>query len=277
MVKKSIAPFDWYSESLFNYYQEVYQSNNLAAAKGGLAIQGDLFLLHGLLPIEEKAFYDIPLCAVRSDPHSAPLSLDHKVAVRLTIDDWNRISENLDQSRVKISDEIFEYIDLTEDPAELKKRLRKSYKSLVNKTDDVVVVSASADLGRVVSDCKRLHFLVAERKTRSDSSWAAMVRAVENQEAVLVVKYVGDRLGGYCFFFNNKVNAYYASSVMEARKGAHPLIWQGILALKDRGVERLFMNATEVGEHKSEKELSIANFKRGFGLMAMNVKKISFI
>ena len=276
MLKKSIAPFDWYSESLFNYYQNVYQRNNLVVALGGVAVQGDFYLLHGLVPMEEEEFYELPLCAVRSDPHSDQLTLDHKVAIRLTIDDYNRISKTLDQSRVQITDEIFEYIDLTEEPAKLKKSLRKSYKSLVNKADDVVVVDASADLDRIISECKRLHFLVAEKKTRSDDSWTAMARAVENQEAVLVVKYLGGRLVGYCFFFNNQVNAYYASSVMEARKGAHPLIWQGIMALKERGVERLIMNVSEVGEHKSEKELSITSFKRGFGLLEMNVKKVSF-
>lgn len=273
-IKDSV---NWYSDSLLNYYKNYFSQEDLKIKRKKVMIQGHCYLLYGLFPSSEGSFYNVALEAVRTDELVGAKPLKQKVSIRFSGEDFNKISTSLKSDEVEVSEEVYEYIDLTSELSEIKKRLRKSYKSLVNKLDGIRVVDSTDEIYKAIFDCKELHFSVSGKRTRSEDTWTSMADAVVNQEGLLVVKYSANNLLGYCFFFHNEINSYYSSSVMKDRKGAHPLIWQAVIALKNKGVEKLIMNIEEIDNNRDEKSISIASFKRGFGLKEKEVKKIYFL
>lgn len=167
------------------------------------------------------------------------------------------------------------FIDLNEDVAKIKSQLRKSYKSLVVKQGSIKTVSAD-EVDEIIKLCKKLHYDLAGRQTRSSESWNAMASAVKENCGKLIVKMGGEGFLGYCYFFNNATNAIYGSSAMQDRKGAHGLIWRAILDYKDQGLQKLLMYQNRKMTINDEKLQSIRKFKDGFGGKLVCEKVIRF-
>ena len=150
-------------------------------------------------------------------------------------------------------DRYFYVIDLTQD--NLKRNIRKSYKSLVNKQDGIVFSPSILGL-------KKLHHKVAGRKTRSDETWAIQQEMIANGEGFVVELYKDGTLIAAAFFQYNKWCCYYAVAASLSGVNSHPVIWAAIEYCQEEGLKRF-----ELGEKIDidEKNKNISNFKAGFG------------
>jgi len=147
----------------------------------------------------------------------------------------------------------FYVIDLTED--DLKKNLRKSYKSLVNKQDGIIFSSTIYNL-------KQLHFKSSGRQTRSDETWGIQQIMIDAGEGFVVELYKDGTLISAAFFMKNEYCCYYAVAASLKGVNSHPVIWAAIEYCKAEGLKRF-----ELGEklEGTEKEKNISKFKAGFG------------
>ena len=169
-------------------------------------------------------------------------------------------------------------IDTSKEKEELLRNCSKSVKSAIknseyNGTYFTCIDSKSSEISRMgaISDLKKLHFLSAGRSTRSDRSWNLQESLLENGSVVIGVGYSNDKVvHGAMFMLANK-KAFYAVSAnskeLNGKSGSHSFIYTSILALKDRGIERVYMGRQfeELTRNISEKERNIAKFKSFFG------------
>jgi hypothetical protein len=133
-------------------------------------------------------------------------------------------------------------IDLTKTNEELHADLRKSYRSLVNKTGGIKV-------GRI-RDYKRLHEK-EKGKVRSDKTWSI-------QEKIEPLVCTQNNRGS--MFYENKIGAYYFSATGENN---HATVWWSICLLKNRGYK--FVEMGEQVFSGDKKQCDISLYKRGFG------------
>ena len=169
------------------------------------------------------------------------------------------------------------YIDLQKTKDDLKRNLRKSYKSLVNKNQDVYVVDKN-ESNHYIELARKLHIEISGKITRAKESWDVMAESLQDEKGILIVKGKREIIDGYCFFFCNEMNAYYSSSVMKERKGAHSLLWAGVIKAKDMGLSNLIMDYIKIEEIEDSKLKNIRHFKEGFGLdreQSYIIKKIN--
>jgi len=151
-------------------------------------------------------------------------------------------------------------IDLTKSKEQLHSELRKSYKSIVNKTP---IISVMKD----VAPYKRLHAEIKGQK-RSPESWFIQQKMLWNGQAfcLLQSKVIDPQtawsLAGGLFYCNDHC-CYYASGCSSVGVDGHNIIWEAILYAKERGCKTF-----EMGEQVfsgDQKQMDIAKFKRGFG------------
>jgi hypothetical protein len=131
-------------------------------------------------------------------------------------------------------------IDLTKD--NMHSALRKSYKSLVNKTNGLVPAT--------VKEYQEIHFQT-KGQTRPFASWVL-------QQKMLPVCMIQGRTGAMFHYY--KGGAYYWSA---AGDNNHAVVWACIQRLKGRGCKYV-----EMGEQVfsgNPKLVNISKFKRGFG------------
>jgi hypothetical protein len=148
----------------------------------------------------------------------------------------------------------FFIIDLTKD--DLKRNLRKSYKSLVNKQGGIV-------FSHTINNLKALHLKAAGRKTRSDETWEIQQEMIVAGEGFVVELYGNDgTLISAAFFMHNDYCCYYAVAASLQGVNSHAVIWAAICYCKEIGLKRF-----ELGEKLdgTEKERNISKFKAGFG------------
>jgi hypothetical protein len=169
--------------------------------------------------------------------------------------DGEPCQETLDKMAqgIKFEERYFYVIDLTRD--DLKKRLRKSYKSLVNKQDGII-------FSPTVSNLKRLHLKASGRKTRSDETWEIQQEMINKGEAFVVELYKEGTLISAALFYKNEWCCYYAVAASFKGVNSHAVIWAAIEYCKAEGLKRF-----ELGEkiEGTEKEKNISKFKSGFG------------
>lgn len=160
----------------------------------------------------------------------------------------------------------FDIVDVVQlfglDLAEIKRGVRKSFKSLIVKQDNVFV--AERNYEHLVRQCKDIHFLVSGKKTRSEASWSAMAKSLKEGQAILTYSAKDETLTGYNYFFLNRNDAYYTSAVTLDHTNGHPLMWRAITILHKRAVKNLILNITPEDAELSAKEENIIKFKRGF-------------
>lgn len=153
------------------------------------------------------------------------------------------ISQFLLRQGYKATPYYTQIIDLTKTVEELHKNLRKSYKSLVNKTNGL----------QTVLDMKKFREIHEKEKgkTRSDVTW-------EIQEKMNPLCCVQGLTGS--IFYRNGDGAYYASA---AGDNNHATIWWSIGLLQRNGYK--FVEMGEQVFNGARKLVNISKFKRGFG------------
>ena len=148
-------------------------------------------------------------------------------------------------------------INLRKSTGELHADLRKSYKSIIN-SSQVLILPHSA-----IEDFRRLHIQMHGRETRKASTWDIQREMVEKGQAFILALHCKNRITGYCMFYLNHKSCYYACSASEPDTNTHAILWSAIMEAKKRGCETL-----ELGEQVyfgKEKDVNVSLFKSGFG------------
>lgn len=273
---RSYNLFNWYSKSSNEYYKVVYQKYRPKIIDGRYKYNQLSLEVTGIASEIHDNTIELPVfTALNFDKTTTHLpELQKNVFIRISYKDFEFFRSTIPSSTYDYTAEECRYIDLAKDEQSLKRNLRKSYKSLVNKADNISITKPER-LNSVISQAQLLHKQLAGRATRHNDSWGKMAEAVLNGDAILVDKTIDDVLIGYCFFFHNKKNAYYVSSAIQERKGNHPLMWCAILHLKSIGVEKLILEFSSDRRNQTEKEIAIKNFKDGFSPSVLKTVKIT--
>jgi len=154
---------------------------------------------------------------------------------------------------VEVDQKEFYVIDLTRD--NLRKNVRKSYKSLINKTDGIFFSPSIRGL-------QNLHLKVAKRKTRSDKTWDIQQEMIDSGEAFVVELYLKGTLVSAALFYKNEYCCYYACAASLKGINSHPVIWSAVEFCKEEGLKRFELGEKLEGD---KKEKNISMFKSGFG------------
>lgn len=165
-------------------------------------------------------------------------------------------------------------LDLSADEAELKKDVRKSYKSLINwgkNNIHLTLLGSDGITEENMEDFRQLHIKVSGRETRPPSTWKKQYESVLNNEAFVITGHLEGELVTASFFRHNAVRCIYAVSAslreLFDKPISHVIIWQAILYSKKLGCrhfetgEQLYPNQGRF----TKKEFDISKFKRGFG------------
>ncbi|MDB2689096.1 hypothetical protein N9Z25_06670 [Luminiphilus sp.] len=271
------AGIDWYSSSSNDYFHEYHAGGATGGHVSAVDMGAGLISASGPLHCVLEGNTEVPLHLQpsQSTPSEESLSkyaLVSSISARATLSEFQVLRQN---ARIRIERAIGErhyFVDLSDDLGCIKRKLRKSYRSLVNKQEGVIA-SHGIKAAKLMDDCRTIHLKVAGKKTRPEKTWELMGAAVQRDQAVLVTsEYEGTTLG-YCYISHNGINGYYSSSAILERKGMHPLIWKAIEQCKKKGLKRLYMDIETAGVDRSVKEENISLFKRGFGLKAQDAMR----
>ncbi len=263
-IISNIEQFDWYSTSALNYFLSLNKFAKIENKK--LFILGENTIYYkGISVNDNLGTSDAPANIVfSSDKNKNQLNKNIKISFCRT-NDHNLVLNVLNNcNEITVNKEYHLFINLTKNLDVLKSNLRTSYKSLINKQENIYVIK-DAEIDDVVAICRDIHFRVSGRYTRPIDSWLRMSDSLKKNNAMLVIKKNNNEIIGYTFFFLNENNAYYASSAIIDRKGAHPLIWRAIIELKKKGLKKLFIDNYISLENDDLKINGIRKFKKGFG------------
>lgn len=269
-IFSNIDQFDWYSSCALNYFLSLNKSAKIEKKK--LFILGDkIIYCKGISVNGNLGTIDAPANIVlSSDNNKYQLNKNFKISFCRTNDQNLALNIFNNSNEITIHKEYHLFIDLTKNLNVLKSNLRASYKSLINKQDNIYVIKDSG-IDDVIEICRDIHFKVSGRHTRPIDSWLKMSDALKKNNAMLIIKKNNENIIGYTFFFLNKTNAYYSSSAIIERKGAHPLIWRAIIELKKKGLKKLFIDNYISLENDDLKMNGIRKFKKGFGPEEMTI------
>ena len=166
------------------------------------------------------------------------------------------------------------FVDLSVEIATLKARFRKSYKSLITSGTRTWQVSVMTEANQKVwSEFRELHLKVSGRVTRSAESWEFQHQAIVDRNAFLVVlrNDRGGMVGGGFFNMTRDEGVYgvgaYDRSLFDKPLG-HVVQYRAIEEMKSRGLRWYKIGMRPYSAElptPTEKELSIAEFKQGFG------------
>jgi len=168
-------------------------------------------------------------------------------------------------------------IDLSVTEEEIKKNLRKSYKSLICKPFygfDIMVYDSACISWSVFQEVQGLHFEVVGKKSRSDEVWRHQYELINKGTAFIVTGYLDDEIVSAGYFGYNATNCIYQMSVskrdMFDRPIFHSLMMKAIFHARSMGCqwfevgEQVFKNHP-VHRLPTDKEIGISLFKAGFG------------
>lgn len=171
-----------------------------------------------------------------------------------------------------ISTELSYSVSLDKPLDEIKRSVRRRYKSMINwgmkNVEYQVIDSNNAELDKF-HRLKDFHLQIAGRKTRSDQSWSLQYAMIERDEAFLINGYLEGKLISSSFFQKAKISHYgvgvYDKDLMATNKGiAHGSMYKAIEYLHEHGMEKLLLAEWLTEEEHSEKQEQILDFKRGF-------------
>lgn len=268
MDEKSPGNLDWYSTTSNRYYCEIAKSE-LSKENGNLEFDGMITKFHGPSTDSQIGLEIAPAFLTLADNIDLTTNDTRAPQYLTTLEEDIAVAIARAHPGSRIFKETWCSIDLTKGESDLKKGLRKSFKSLVNK-QSCIHVATKCEAVETIEECKQLHEHIVGITTRTEKSWRLMARALEEESALLVVRKELEELTGYTYFFRNERNAYYGSAVTKDRKNAHPLMWRAILQLKSLGVENLIVDKIREGISHTDKEIAISKFKRGFGAQQVN-------
>lgn len=169
-------------------------------------------------------------------------------------------------------------IDISMEVDDIVNNLSKSVKLALKKTNLTAESFRFIDSNclhknqnEAINVLKDLHLQAAGRKTRSDKSWKIQESYLKNGCIVIGLGYFDQKPVHGSMFMLAANSAYYAVSAnsreIHGTSVAHPFIFKAILALKELGIQKIFMGRQyeEFTRDVSEKELNIARFKSFFG------------
>ena len=155
---------------------------------------------------------------------------------------------------------------------EIWRGIRKSYKSYINK--GIRELSHGVITGKkafnLFDSFRELHLEVSGRITRSDLTWEIQKSEVLNGFAFLAYIKIGENIVGCSFVPHNRGTALYAVGAyrrdLTNLNLGHISQWLAIEHLNSIGVHAYRLGHLEIGQGSANtpKELSIAQFKRGF-------------
>lgn len=168
-------------------------------------------------------------------------------------------------------------VDLQLDIDELFKDIRKGHKYDINRGNkqyDFQGYDKDNITREIFNVYKEMHHRAAGRKTRSDLTFDLMYQWIKNGLGYLgLAKYEGKYIGSI-LVAAYKDKAYYASAAEDPNinlpcPNGHMLQWNMIKYLKSHNVKYYELGWQQFSEQPydkpSEKEISIASYKRGFG------------
>jgi len=163
------------------------------------------------------------------------------------------------------------FVDLSLEKELIKASFRKSYKSLISAGQRIwdVGVLANED-PEIWSEFHELYVYVAGRETRSTASWNVHYQAITKGDAFLVYlrNKNNDMVGGGFFNITRDEGVYgvgaYDRTLFDKPLG-HVVQYRAIEEMKFRGLCWYKVGAMVYSsESSTQKELSIAHFKKGF-------------
>jgi hypothetical protein len=162
--------------------------------------------------------------------------------------------------------------DLSLNEAALRRKLRKSFQSLLNtgrRTMRLAYFNAANPDMALFDSYRAFHTHVAGRTTRSDESWRAMARLMTNGRGELALGYLnGEELVSGTMTFDGTETAYYASGVYDRTRFDKPLahfpLFDAIVRSGSRGLRNFDLGLLPARGTVSDKEYNIGYFKRGF-------------
>jgi len=167
-------------------------------------------------------------------------------------------------------------IDLSGSEEELRARVRKSYKSLINWGEKNLSLTLRDQNSARVEDMEAfrlLHIEVAGLETRTPQTWKIQMKMIQENEAFLVLGYWDNALVTAAIFIHSPRYCYYGASASKRelfeKPLTHAVIWKAILHAKEIGCrwfevgEQLF--PAQTNSELSPKEQKISAFKKGFG------------
>lgn len=163
-------------------------------------------------------------------------------------------------------------IDLTIPADDIHRGVRDSYRSLITqarRTLSMTQVTAANVTPAMFDEFREFHAHVAGRVTRSRESWVTQYEMVKSGCAELLMAHMEPHgLVSASLFTDYADVTTYAVAVYNRDLFdlplAHALVYDGIFRAKDRGQKRFFLGPLPPEGHASEKEISIARFKKGF-------------
>tara|TARA_Y100000589_G_scaffold331003_1_gene382598 strand:+ start:11530 stop:12531 length:1002 start_codon:yes stop_codon:yes gene_type:complete len=168
-------------------------------------------------------------------------------------------------------------IDLKPDESDLKRNIRKRYKSFINwgnRELQPIVLDSEKLTWSEMDVFRNLHAEAAGRQTRTEESWRRQQSIVEAGEGFVVAGHIGDELVSAGMFFTSKHNCYYGSSASRRdlfeKPLFHSVLWKAILHAKAMGCtwfdvgEEIYPNQP-AHPARSDKDVNISAFKTGFG------------
>ncbi len=162
-------------------------------------------------------------------------------------------------------------VDLIAGPAEWRKALRKSFRSLINwgrRNFAVSFVNREKPDADLFERFRLFHAEVAGRVTRPQASWDVMYEWIVNGGGELVATSLDDRLVAASLFIDGTQTCIYMTGVYDRSMFDKPLahypLWLGIEHAQARGMRTLELGDLHFSGTVSEKEYGIGYFKRGF-------------
>ena len=144
-----------------------------------------------------------------------------------------------------MSQRVTRIVDLRATEYAMRKQVRKSYRSLINKTD--YEPCEPMDVMEVATILGANH--------RPKATWDIQQR----MDTVCFRRLDGENSAAVMFYYDGP-SAYYAHG---RGNNVHGMIWASLMELKRRGVRRCEMG--DQPDNGTEKQMNIAKLKRGFG------------
>lgn len=288
-VESSPAGHAWREDPMFSaiseqilsdYHGHRYSGMSLVAWTGGApAAILPAFALEG-----RCGLFNFPTRIFYADAN-APVAPDLANALLRHLRDVNQKSDPLvldlvsdpvlerilpDYSSTRTVDQIA-YVDLRQSVEEIRRQLRKSYRSLINwglrELEFRIVDHGNADLGTFL-ELRDFHRRVAGRSTRSDRTWELQFELIRQRGAfALLASHLGMLVSG-TLILHSTSRAYYGVGVYDralmsqGKPMAHAAIFKSILHCRDIGLTRFDLG--ETGPVEDPKLAGIRRFKAGF-------------
>jgi hypothetical protein len=163
------------------------------------------------------------------------------------------------------------WCELSGDTDQLRRGLRKSYRSLVNwgrANLNIQYVNSSNPDKTLFDSYQSFHCAVAGRSTRPQESWDVMFEWLARGAGELILASLpsGELVAGTMIVDGAEVSSY-ASGVYDRAKFDKPLahwpLWLAITRSRERGMRLFDLGDIPISD-VSKKELDIGYFKRGF-------------